>query len=104
MAIVSLKPSYLAVVPAYNEAATVSGVIESIRESVPWFDVLVVDALRHAPHPTHFSLREALELIGQVRPRRAVLTNLHTDLDYDKLARSLPSGIEPAFDGMRLVV
>jgi phosphoribosyl 1,2-cyclic phosphate phosphodiesterase len=82
----------------------VSFVPEESFAALDDLDVLVVDALRHAPHPTHFSLREALELIGQVRPRRAVLTNLHTDLDYDELARSLPSGIEPAFDGMRLVV
>jgi phosphoribosyl 1,2-cyclic phosphate phosphodiesterase len=43
-------------------------------------------------------------LIERLRPRRAVLTNLHTDLDYDDLARSLPSGVEPAFDGMRISV
>ena len=63
-------------------------------------DVLILDALRYTPHPTHFSLAEALAFIEAVAPRRAVLTNLHTDLDYDRLARELPDGIEPAFDGM----
>lgn len=67
-------------------------------------DVLVLDALRHTPHPTHFSVSEALGLIERVRPRRAVLTNLHTDLDYDQLVRALPGGVVPAFDGMKLEV
>lgn len=74
-------------------------------ESQPLLDGLecwVIDALREAPHPTHFSLGEALDWIGRKRPARAVLTNLHTDLDYGRLARELPPTIVPAFDGMRL--
>lgn len=65
-------------------------------------DVLVIDALRHAPHPTHFNVADALDLIGRVRPRRAILTNLHTDLDYATLARDLPDAVEPAYDGMTI--
>jgi phosphoribosyl 1,2-cyclic phosphate phosphodiesterase len=63
-------------------------------------DILILDALRYTPHPTHFSLSEALELIAEVSPRRAILTNLHTDLDYEELRRQLPANVEPAFDGM----
>lgn len=63
-------------------------------------DVLIVDALRYTPHPSHFSVADALTLIERVRPRRAVLTNLHTDLDYDALSRELPAHVTPAFDGM----
>jgi phosphoribosyl 1,2-cyclic phosphate phosphodiesterase len=37
-----------------------------------------------------------------MRPRRAILTNLHVDLDYDALRRRLPDGVEPAYDGMRV--
>lgn len=62
--------------------------------------VLILDALRYTPHPTHFSVAEALDLIEQVRPERAILTNLHTDLDYDDLKRKLPAHIEPAYDGL----
>jgi phosphoribosyl 1,2-cyclic phosphate phosphodiesterase len=65
-------------------------------------DVWIVDALRHAPHPSHFSVAEALDWIGRVKPRRAILTNLHSDLDYEALRASLPAHIEPAFDGMRI--
>ena len=82
----------------------VSSVPEESLGALADLDVLVVDALRHTRHPTHFSLSDALGLIEQVHPRRAILTNLHTDLDFDQLARSLPSGIEPAFDGMRISV
>ena len=65
-------------------------------------DVLILDALRYTSHPTHLSVSEALELIEKVKPRRAVLTNLHTDLDYEKLRRELPPHIEPAFDGLQI--
>ena len=65
-------------------------------------DCLIVDALRYTPHPTHFSVSDALALIEQLAPRRAVLTNLHTDVDYETLRAELPPGAIPAFDGMRL--
>jgi len=63
-------------------------------------DVLILDALRYTPHPTHFTVSEALALIARVKPRRAVLTNLHTDVDYARLASEAPAGVVPAFDGM----
>jgi phosphoribosyl 1,2-cyclic phosphate phosphodiesterase len=62
--------------------------------------VMIVDALRYTPHPTHAHLERALEWIERVGPERAVLTNLHVDLDYETLRRELPPGVEPAFDGM----
>lgn len=76
-------------------------------ESLPLLeglDVWVIDALRITPHPSHLSLSEALDWIARMRPRRAVLTNLHTDLDYEALARELPANIEPAYDGMRIAL
>ena len=63
-------------------------------------DVWIVDALRKAPHPSHFNLDEALEWIARVKPKRAILTNLHSDMDYATLCASLPPGVEPAYDGM----
>lgn len=65
-------------------------------------DVLIVDALRHTQHPTHFSVSQALELVARVQPKRAVLTNLHTDLDYATLKAELPARVTPAYDGMVL--
>ncbi|MEP9353408.1 MBL fold metallo-hydrolase [Xanthobacter sp. KR7-65] len=63
-------------------------------------DVWVIDALRETPHPSHFTLQEALDHVARLRPRRAILTNLHTDLDYSVLASSLPDGVVPAYDGL----
>ncbi len=65
-------------------------------------DVWIIDALRYKAHPSHFSLDEALAWIEKMRPRRAVVTNLHTDMDYEELRRRLPENVEPAYDGMRI--
>ncbi len=67
-------------------------------------EVWIVDALRYRQHPSHFSLSDALTWIGRLKPRRAILTNLHADLDYDRLRAELPSHVAPAFDGMRFDV
>jgi phosphoribosyl 1,2-cyclic phosphate phosphodiesterase len=61
----------------------------------------IVDALRYAPHPTHAHVERTLGWIERLRPARAILTNLHIDLDYTELAGRLPAGVEPAYDGMR---
>lgn len=81
-------------------APDVSHMPEESIEVLRGLDVLILDALRYTPHPSHFSLSEALAFIDRVAPRRAVLTNLHTDLDYQTLARQLPPMVEPAYDGM----
>ena len=60
-------------------------------------DVWIVDALRYRPHPSHFSLADALRWIERLKPQRAILTNLHADLDYDVLRKELPSNVEPAY-------
>jgi phosphoribosyl 1,2-cyclic phosphate phosphodiesterase len=83
-------------------APDVSHMPEESLPALEDLDVLILDALRYTPHPTHFSLSEALELIEKVRPKHAILTNLHTDLDYEKLRRELPPHIEPAYDGMQI--
>ena len=61
---------------------------------------LVLDCLKKGKHPSHFNYDEALKLIELVNPKRAILTNLHTDLDYDYLKKKLPSKILPAYDGL----
>ncbi|WP_210482955.1 MBL fold metallo-hydrolase [Microvirga antarctica] len=71
--------------------------VEMLRD----LDILVLDALRYTPHPTHFSVEEALDLIADVKPRRAILTNLHTDLDFETLRAQLPANVEPAYDGLQ---
>ncbi len=67
-------------------------------------NVWIVDALRLTPHPTHAHLDLALQWIDRLKPRRAILTNMHHDMDYLTLVRSLPAGVEPAYDGMSFEV
>ena len=77
------------------------------RESWPALenlDLWIIDGLRYTGHPSHFSINDALSWIERFRPKRAVITNMHSDLDYEVLRLSLPAGVVPAYDGMRLVV
>lgn len=63
-------------------------------------DVWILDALRYTRHPSHLSVEQALSWIERLKPRRALLTHMHVDLDYDTLSGQLPEGVEPAYDGM----
>ncbi|QYM73258.1 MBL fold metallo-hydrolase [Pseudochrobactrum sp. Wa41.01b-1] len=63
-------------------------------------DVLLIDALQYRPHPSHFSLDEALEWISRLKPHRAILTHMHVPLDYDEVRALVPENVEPAYDGM----
>jgi phosphoribosyl 1,2-cyclic phosphate phosphodiesterase len=72
------------------------------RSYLEGLEVWIIDALRYRPHPSHFSLDDALAEIEVMRPRRAILTNLHVDLDYETLCKRLPPHIVPAHDGMRV--
>lgn len=65
-------------------------------------DVWIVDALRYAPHPSHAHLEQTLAWIEALAPKRAILTNLHVDMDYQTLKRALPAGVEPGYDGMEI--
>jgi len=63
-------------------------------------DCWIVDALRRKPHPTHAHLALTLDWIARARPARAILTNMHVDLDYATLRAELPAHIVPAHDGL----
>lgn len=67
-------------------------------------DILVVDALRVAPHPTHPSLDEAIAFARNCRAGRTVLIHMDHSMDYASLCDSLPAGIEPGYDGMELIL
>jgi len=81
-----------------------SGIPPESLPALADLDVWIVDALRYRPHPSHFSLEDALRWIEKLKPRRAILTNLHADLDYEALRGKLPVHVVPAFDGMTLAV
>src|SRR6516162_834043 len=79
-----------------------SGSPEASIAALAGTEVWIVDALRYRPHPSHFSVDDALAWIARIKPGRAILTNLHADLDYDELRSKLPPHVEPAFDGLRI--
>jgi phosphoribosyl 1,2-cyclic phosphate phosphodiesterase len=67
-------------------------------------EVWIVDALRYTPHPTHAHVERTLGWIERLKPARAILTNMHIDLDYAELSSRLPPGVIAAWDGMRFEV
>ena len=69
-------------------------------EALAGVEVFIIDALRDTPHPTHAHVARALEWIAELKPDRGVLTNMHSDLDYNELRGRLPPGVEPAYDGL----
>jgi phosphoribosyl 1,2-cyclic phosphate phosphodiesterase len=73
---------------------------EQALETLKGIDTLIVQALRSDPHPTHAHLELALDWINQIRPRRAILTHMNHQMDYQSLCERLPEGVEPAYDGM----
>ena len=77
-----------------------NGLPPESAKALAGLEVWVVDALRYQPHPSHFSLADALAWIERIKPRRAILTNLHADLDYETLRAQLPPHVEPAYDGI----
>jgi len=82
-------------------SADIKGLPAASLPAMAGLEVWIVDALRYAPHPSHMNLDEALAWIGRIRPTRAILTNLHADLDFEALRAKLPSGVEPGFDGLQ---
>jgi phosphoribosyl 1,2-cyclic phosphate phosphodiesterase len=85
-------------------SSDVVGLPDSATEALSGLDIWIVDALRMAPHPTHAHLALALEWIERFRPKRAILTNMHIDMDYATLARTLPPGVEAGYDGLRFTL
>ena len=86
-----------------NKCAYLSDVNMIYQKDYKYFKNIkyfVIDCLRHNKHPSHYNLEEVLKLIKILNPKKAILTNLHSDLDYNKLKKLLPKNISPAYDGM----
>lgn len=76
-----------------------NGLPDQSLQQLTGLDLLIIDALRYTPHPSHAHLEQTLSWIADLSPKRAVLTNLHVDFDYQTLKAELPDGVEPAYDG-----
>lgn len=79
-----------------------SGIPEYSVDVLKDLDVLIIGALRYNPHHAHLSIDQAVELIGSLKPKRAILTHMGHELEYEKLNSELPDYIEPAYDGMEI--
>ena len=79
-----------------------SALPKEAQEVLAGVDTWIVDALQRNPHPTHTHLAQTLEWIAHINPRRAVLTNMHNDLDYETVAAETPEHVVPAYDNMVL--
>jgi phosphoribosyl 1,2-cyclic phosphate phosphodiesterase len=84
-----------------NDVVTLADAAFEVMAGV---EVLIVDAMRFRPHPTHAHLDRALEWIERVGPKRAFLTNLHVDMDYAEVDRLTPPHVQPCHDGMVIEV
>lgn len=85
-------------------APDVVGIYPESWTMLEGLDIWIVDALRRKPHPSHAHLEMTLGWIAQARPKLAVLTNMHLDLDYATVAQETPEHVTPAFDGMVLTL
>ena len=63
---------------------------------------IIIDCLRYKSHSSHFNLDDVLKLNSILKPKQMILTNLHSDLDYNKLKIILPKNIKPAYDGLTI--
>ncbi|MGQ0793667.1 MAG: MBL fold metallo-hydrolase [Deltaproteobacteria bacterium] len=77
-----------------------SGIPEDSMRKLAGLDILILSALRYNPHPAHFSVEQAIEVVRRLRPKLAVFTHMGHELDYDELSGKLPEGILAAYDGM----
>ena len=81
-----------------------NGIPEASYDRLRDLDVLVLDALRRRPHPTHFTVDEALAAAARIGARRTYFTHICHDLAHEATCATLPPGTSLAYDGLRLEI
>lgn len=81
-----------------------SHIPEDSKKMLGGLEILILGALRHKPHPTHFSIEEAIQIGAGLKPKRVVLSHLGHNLDYAATNKSLPQGFELAYDRMEIEI
>ena len=74
------------------------------KEYLMGLDLLVLDALRRKPHPTHSSLDQSLALVEELEPRQAYFTHICHDLPYEATNAALPENVALAYDGLQVEI
>jgi phosphoribosyl 1,2-cyclic phosphate phosphodiesterase len=91
----------------FGDTAYLTDVSEVPESSIPLLanlDVLIIDALRHKPHPTHLSLNQALAMVERLKPKRAFFTHIAHELGHEQTNSILPANVRLAYDGLRLEI
>lgn len=81
-----------------------SAIPDDSKKELLGLDLLILDALRHKPHPTHFSIQEAVRIGTELKSKRVILTHLSHNLNYSETNKTLPAGFELAYDGMEMEI
>ena len=79
-----------------------SSIPESSLAQLQNLDILILDALRHTPHPTHSNVENSLRIVEQLKPKRAFFTHMGHDLDHAATNATLPANVRLAYDGLKL--
>jgi len=79
-----------------------STIPETTLEMLEGLDVLILDALRHKPHPTHSTIENSLALVERLKPARAYFTHIAHELSHDETNASLPPNVRMAYDGLEV--
>ena len=90
-----------------KKLAYISDVSKIFNKDYKYFknlEYLIIDCLWYRNHPSHFNLEKSLEIIKKFSPKKAILTNLHTDIDYNQIKKILPKNIVPAYDGLSVTL
>ena len=77
---------------------------EEAFEKLKGIELWIVDCLRVRPHSTHSHLEKTLKWIKRIKPKKAVLTHMNTDTDYDEISKLLPSGCIAGYDGLKIQI
>ncbi len=81
-----------------------NGIPDESLAALQDLDCWIVDALRRTPHPSHFSFSETLEWLQRIKPRKALITNMHVDMDYEFVDKNTPENVAPCHDGLSFTI
>jgi phosphoribosyl 1,2-cyclic phosphate phosphodiesterase len=90
-----------------DEAAYVTdcnAVPQDVVQQLHGVPVLVLDGLRHRPHPTHLAIDEAVNVVEKIKPKLALLTHMNHEVDHQTTEKTLPANVRLAYDGMQIEV
>ena len=99
-----MKPNLIKKKQMIKNLSDCSNINPSDLNNLKKLNYLIIDCLKFKRHPGHFNLETSIRISTFLKPKKTILTNLHTELDYNFLKKNLPKNILPAYDGMKLKI